>query len=256
MKSAMFKLGSSESKYEVTRVDVLKDRVSVNVPYQRFLAGLLPSFNAFGPEFASHFERRLTTHGDAFHLADPVITAVAALATMDSGMWRMNGTPALGMSFLYHNFYLCPSLKRHDLILLQAVLCAIDDPGRVTYTLLERYHLEDWADRKIEKPWRKGNKDEDEILKVNTRAEHYLHLVLAVLLERYVHNVGQVSEREELRHRVIQLLCAEAMAHSKVMTALEVVEEEVPLVDEELKRVAEPEGAAGKRVYRVKKGEY
>ena len=54
-----------------------------------------------------------------FHLVDPVLTAVSALATMDSGMWRMNGTPALGMSFLYHNFYLCPSLKRHDLIMLQ-----------------------------------------------------------------------------------------------------------------------------------------
>ncbi len=32
----------------------------------------------------------------------------------------------------------------------------------------------------------------------------------------------QVSEREELRYRVIQLLCAEAMAHSRVMESLEV----------------------------------
>ncbi len=100
-----------------------------------------------------------------------------------------------------------------------------------------------------------GNKDDDEILKTTTRAEWYLQLLLAVLLERHVHGVGDVSEREELRHRVVQLLCAEAMAHSKVMQSLEVVEEEVELVDEELRRVAVLEGAAGKRVYKVKKGE-
>ena len=129
-----------------------------------------------------------------------MITAVAALGTMDAGMWRMNGTPALGMSFLYHNFYLCPSLKRHDLIMLQvkkkhlckkiaaalfnlctysifflytfrslyltilvfpqSAICSIEDPGRITFALLERFQLEDWADKKLEKPWRKGNKDE------------------------------------------------------------------------------------------------
>ncbi len=43
-------------------------QVSVNVPYQRFLAGLMPSFNAFGEEFASSFARRLASHGDIFHL--------------------------------------------------------------------------------------------------------------------------------------------------------------------------------------------
>ncbi len=48
MRTVTFKLGSSEHKYEVTKVDVLKDKVSVNIPYQRFLAGLMPSFNAFG----------------------------------------------------------------------------------------------------------------------------------------------------------------------------------------------------------------
>ncbi len=47
---------------------VLLFQVSVNVPYQRFLAGLMPSFNAFGEEFASSFARRLASHGDIFHL--------------------------------------------------------------------------------------------------------------------------------------------------------------------------------------------
>jgi hypothetical protein len=46
------------------------------------------------------------------------------------------------------------------------------------------------------------------------------------------------------------------MAHSKVMSSLEVVEEEVAVVDEELKKVADPEGPAGKRFYKVKKGMY
>jgi len=43
-----FRFAGKEFTYKITRKDVLRSRVSVNVPYQRFLAGLLPSFNAFG----------------------------------------------------------------------------------------------------------------------------------------------------------------------------------------------------------------
>ncbi len=122
LRQASIKLAAKETRYEVSKIDVLKDKVSVNVPFQRFLAGLMPAYNGFGEEFANSFARRIASHGDVYYLVDPVVTAVAALATMDSGMWKMNGTPSLGMSFLYHNFYLCPSLKRHDLVMLQVLL--------------------------------------------------------------------------------------------------------------------------------------
>jgi len=39
-----------------------------------------------------------------------------------------------------------------------------------------------------------------------------------------------------------------------VKIVFKVVEEEVAVVDEELKRVADPEGPPGKRYYKVKKG--
>jgi len=196
----------------------------------------------------------LADAGDPFHLIDPVLTAVATIATIDAGMWRLNGTPVRGMSFLYHNFFLCPSLKRHDLVAIQGVICAVDEPARIAVALLERFNLEDWADKKLEKPWKKNAQDEEETMKTNRRAEAFLLLVLAVCLERRAPGVGRVSDREELRHRIVQLLCAEAMAHSKVMRALEVSEEEVAVVDEELQLVAVPEGPPGKRFYKVKKG--
>ncbi len=93
------------------------------------------------------------------------------------------------------------------------------------------------------------------MLKQVTLAESFLQLVLSCLLERHVHNIGLgVSERQELRHRLIQLLCAEAMAHSRVVEALEVGDEEIALVDEVLREVAQLEGVAGKRFYSVKRG--
>ncbi len=169
----VFKLGSKEITYEITRKNVANSPVSVNVPFQRFLAGLIPSFSAFTPgknlcthaiscrnsscthisvvDFAENLARRLSSLGDPFHLVDGALTCIAALATMDAGMWRMNGTPPMGMSFLYHNFYLCPSLKRHDLIMLQAAACACDDPGRITVTLLERFRLDDWVAKRVER---------------------------------------------------------------------------------------------------------
>ena len=132
------RLETFNESFPITQKDVLSGPVSINAPLQRFLSGLLPSFNAFNEEMARNYARRLQSMCDVFHLADPVITAVAAVSTIVAGFWRMNGTPAAGQAFLYNNFHLCPSLKRHDLILLQSTLCAIDEPGRITLALLER----------------------------------------------------------------------------------------------------------------------
>ena len=195
------------------------------------------------------------SHGDVYHLIDPVITAIATIASISAGMWRANGTPAAGQAFLYHHFHLCPSLKRHDLILFQTAVCTIDDPGRITMALLERFNLVAWADKRVETL--KEAKDEDFVHKTNAMAETYMHIIVAILMERHVHNIGKVSEKEELRHRIIQLLCSEAMTHSRIIEALEVVEEEVPVVDDVLKSVAELTSSGrdvGKKIYEVKKG--
>ena len=112
-------LGKWKSTYEITKKDVLTQKVSVNIPLQRFLSGLMPSFNAFTDEFAGSLKRRLENLGDVYHVIDPVITAVATFATIGAGMWRLNGVPVMGLEFLYHNFHFCPSLKRHDLVMLQ-----------------------------------------------------------------------------------------------------------------------------------------
>ena len=105
--------------YEITSANIYAREVSVNVPYQRFLAGLLPLFNTFTPEFAAKLRPRIDQYGDVLQMVDPAITAVAVLASISCGLWRRNGMPVLGRDYLYQHFHMCPSLKRNDLILLQ-----------------------------------------------------------------------------------------------------------------------------------------
>lgn len=245
-------LGNRKASYQITKKDVLKDRVSVNLPYQRFLSGLLPLFSGFTEEFGETLPARLASFGDVYHIADPAITAVATIASITAGMWRLNGTPAAGQAYLYHNFHLCPSLKRHDLILLQSCCCTIDDPGRITMALLDRFGLIAFVNKEKDDL----QEDEDTVHKKVSMVETYLQVILAIVLERHVHNIGKISERDELKHRIVQLICSEVMSHSKVVQALEVIEEEVPVVDEVLKNVADLKGSSkdpNKKVYEVKK---
>ena len=60
-----------------------------------------------------------------------------------------------------------------------------------------------------------------------------------------------MTEKEELRHHLIQLLCVEEMTHSKIIEALDVAEEEVPIVDE----VLEAAGLDGDTVVRLNEEE-
>ena len=75
---------------------------------------------------------------------------------------------------------------------------------------------------------------------------------------RHIRHIGQVDEREELRHRIVQLLCADSeMTHSVLMDKLEVEEEESMFVEKVLKEVAEMKQSTKKKngkIYVLKPG--
>lgn len=74
---------------------------------------------------------------------------------------------------------------------------------------------------------------------MNRLAEQCLNLILAMVMERQTHNIGLVSERDELKHRMIQLLCVEPTSHSAVIDKLAIYEKDNKLVDEILKEISE-----------------
>ena len=51
--------------------------------------------------------------------------------------------------------------------------------------------------------------------------------------------MGLVSERDELKHRMIQILCVEPTSHSGMIGKLQINDEDFSLVDEIIKEIAE-----------------
>ena len=70
--------------------------------------------------------------------------------------------------------------------------------------------------------------------------------------------MGQVDEKDELRNRIIQLLCAKnEMTHSTIMEKLEVEEEESMFVEKVVNEVAELKPSSKRKnlkVYVLKPG--
>lgn len=150
-------------------------------------------------DFACTLPARLQSHGDVYHMVDPVITTVATISSIGAGMWRLNGTPAAGQAFIYHHFHLCPSLKRHDLLMLQSACCTIDDPGRITMAMLQRFDLTAFADNKDQVDKKMKTEDfEDLVHKKVVMVEAFLQIILAVVMERHVHFVGKVLSLHQL----------------------------------------------------------
>ena len=47
MKTVSCSVGDESEDYEITHKNVLEEHVSVNIPFQRLLSGLMPSYNGF-----------------------------------------------------------------------------------------------------------------------------------------------------------------------------------------------------------------
>lgn len=119
LKALKLSLGGEDFEYDIPTRNVLSEKVSNNVPFQRFMAGLLPVFNQFPKEFANRLKARLENLGDLLLLINPTVTAVSTIASISVGLWKRNGISALAQAHIYHNAHLFPGSKRHDLFLLQ-----------------------------------------------------------------------------------------------------------------------------------------
>ena len=100
----------------------------------------------------------------------------------------------------------------------------MDDPGRLIMAILQRFKLLTWANGKLDDHLRseetaeKKKKFSEELIEETTKmGEACLNLIIGLVMERHVHAVGNVTDRQELKHRLIQLLCCEGMVHSKVI---------------------------------------
>ncbi len=145
-----------------------------------------------------------------------MITSVATLSSIFCGLWKRNGTPAAGTLFFYDRFRTWPSLRRCDLVFLQSVAAIAADPGRVVMALMQRYRLLSWANGELDKKYT-TNYNEQFIKDTCGLSEEFLRVVIAMLTERTVNNMSDITLRKELRYRVIQTLCcSENPSHSTV----------------------------------------
>ena len=222
--------GSSEPiNYELRDYNVSSRPVSTNVPLHRLLAMLIPSFNNYP---GSQLKQRLESRGSLVELIDPVINGIVCLSQINAGLWKLNGSAADGQAYIYSHPDLCPSMKRHDLILLQTAFALTDDPGHIFMTLLHRFRLLTWANGEIDGL---EIKSPDFYERNNSLADEFLSLILAIVCERDLYGIGIGSEKEEWKHRVIQTLCIDKMTHSNLASNLP----ELDYLDTILKEVAD-----------------
>jgi hypothetical protein len=78
--------------YEIIDFDVADEKVSLHVPLHRFLAGVLLAAARYAlPNVVRRIEGEM---GSVMCLVEPVLHVTVAVAQINIGMWRRNGTMA------------------------------------------------------------------------------------------------------------------------------------------------------------------
>ena len=240
----------NSSSYEFIDMDVGREMVSVNTPLQRFLGGLIPFINDFGLKRST--DRIIEATRNFPSLIEPALSTVTMLCQAACGLWRRNGTTIEGISFIYHQFL--PKLKQNDLIMLQLAAAISDDRGGcVVQTLLHRFRLIKWANGEFEE----GEVSEEENIKTVHLADEFLKMVLAMLCERFTHNIGRISKKDELRYHVTHMLCTGPLTHSDITKQLrhrikDGMEGDLEDVIKEVGKVTQSKKDPSKKVFELK----
>lgn len=119
--------------------------------------------------------------------------------------------------------------------------------------ILQRFRLISWSAGDLDKKVTSAYNDQF-VKDTCAMSEEFLRVVTGMVTERTVGNMSEgISLREELRFRVVQVLCSsESTTHSAVVKNLEINEEDEPLVEELLQEVADFKTSAGVRAFELK----
>lgn len=130
-------------------------------------------------------------------------------------LWRRNGF-ALDHQLHYYANVCRDEMFDRDILMLQ-VVAAISDPNRFLVRILDRFSLIRWATfgfedlpsaRYSESTPSTPSATQEDLSRITvTLAEEMLHLLIILLMERYVPGVGQTTTTDALKREVLHILC-------------------------------------------------
>jgi E3 ubiquitin-protein ligase UBR2 len=155
-------------------------------------------------------------HGLRSILMEMPLRCIVLKAQTNAQLWRRNG---FALEHQLHHFSnLCRGeMADRDILMLQ-VVAAITDPNCFLIRVLDRFSLTRWATFGFEDmpatrssessiPSTPSATAEDLSRITVTLAEEMLHLIIALLMERYIPGVGQITSADVLRREVLHILC-------------------------------------------------
>uniref|UniRef100_A0A182W515 E3 ubiquitin-protein ligase n=1 Tax=Anopheles minimus TaxID=112268 RepID=A0A182W515_9DIPT len=202
--------------------DVLSRPVSVHLPLTRFLAGLYTVFERHDFTFAT-FVSNMSDYPTAEQIIEPVLCARTMMSQVHAGMWRRNGYALINQLFFYRNVKCRYEMLDRDIVILQ-IGASLMESNKFIIHVLNKYKLLEWLENDLpERPHRGAEatgSDDDYIRQTGVLIEEFLELLIAVIGERYVPGVGDVTESDRIKKEIVQQLCIKPHSHSELSRAL------------------------------------
>lgn len=191
------------------------DAVSVYLPLTRLLAGLHLALEKHGlfydsPELQPAKQLKPTPH----LLLEPVLRLQVMIAQVWAGMWRRNGFSIMTQVTKYHSSSNRNEMQDRDICMIQ-ICASLIESNEFLIIMLHKFNLLKWADPKfLDSP------DTESVAFYSTRIlEEFLGLLVVIVSERYTPGIGQVTEDDQMKKEIIQLLCPEPLSHSELHRA-------------------------------------
>uniref|UniRef100_A0A182LSQ1 E3 ubiquitin-protein ligase n=1 Tax=Anopheles culicifacies TaxID=139723 RepID=A0A182LSQ1_9DIPT len=201
--------------------DVLSRPVSVHLPLTRFLAGLYTVFERHDFTFATFFSHN-TECPTPEQIIEPVLCARTMMSQVHAGMWRRNGYALINQLFFYRNVKCRYEMLDRDIVILQIGASLIESNEFIIH-VLNKYKLLEWLENDLSERPRGAEAsggDDDSIRQTGVLIEEFLELLIAVIGERYVPGVGDVTESDRIKKEIVQQLCIKPHSHSELSRAL------------------------------------
>ncbi|KAE8752531.1 hypothetical protein FOCC_FOCC000653 [Frankliniella occidentalis] len=194
--------------------DPAVEPVSIYLPLSRLLAGLHLALDKYGlhfdsPELQPAKQPKPTPH----LLLEPVIRLQVMIAQVWAGMWRRNGFSILTQVAKYRSPSNRNEMQDRDICMIQ-ICASLIESNEFLIILLHKFNLLKWADANFME-----TRDSESVVNTTRILEEFLGLLVILVTERYTPGVGMVTDDDQMKKEIIQLLCAGPLSHSELYRA-------------------------------------
>ncbi|KAK9886902.1 hypothetical protein WA026_019159 [Henosepilachna vigintioctopunctata] len=235
--------------------DVSTKPVSIHLPLTRFLVGLHLHLEKFNLGFDST-EFQGVNKPTPVEIIEPVLRTQVLVAQVHAGMWRRNGYGLLNQLFFYQNVKFRSEMFDRDITALQ-IGASLIESNEFLIHCLNKYNLINWANSDFEISSLKSSEEEGMRQTINL-VEEFLQLLIAIIGERHMPGLSDVTAEERVKKEIIQNLCIKPLLHSELTKNIpeEIISEiEVDDIINELADFKRGQGSA-KGVYELKSEYY